>query len=246
MKNLFLKIEPRKARPTTLWKMRGNILSKTVLGASNSQELIELLANARLRNGLRASCAWVLGMIGDKHALPALTSGLQADNKALIWECALAIAKIPGPMAERVLMTELKRSVNPQRRMAAISALGNIPSKKSVPHLVKILRDQRLPSRMRGEAADALGKIGNKEAVKPLLDATYDKSSEVRFWAVYALGQTGDTNALGRLRELARSDHAKLKQWGSISREAKDAEKQIMLAYRHAPARRQSTTKPAT
>lgn len=113
--------------------------------------------------------------------------------------------------------------------------MGNVPSKKAVPSLVKILGDHKLPPRIRSEAADSLGKIGSKAVVKQLLDATHDKSAEVRFWAVYALGQTGSDRALDRLRELVRSDHAKLRHWGAISNEAKNAASQIMLAFRHKP-----------
>jgi|SRR5579864_6223253 len=202
-------------------------------GARNSEDLAELLANPRVGDEVRTSSAWALGIIGDKHALRALDLGLRTRNKGLVWECALALAKIPGPKAENVLLSTLKRRGNPESKVAAVAALGNVPSKKTVPSLVKILGDHKLSPRIRSEAADSLGKIGSKTVVKQLLDATYDKSAEVRFWAVYALGQTGSDKALDRLRELVRSDHAKLRHWGSISHEAKDAARQIMLAFRH-------------
>ena len=212
--------EQRKTRApglSKLWKLE----------ARSSRDLARLVTRPGADNELRVLCAWVLGAIKDKNAIPGLTKALTAENKELIWESALALGKIRGRKAEDALIAAIKQVRNTYRRTAAIAALGYMSSRRTVPQLVRIARDDRLPPRMRGEALEALGRVGGKEAVKCLLNATYNKSSEVRFWAVYGLGQTGQRDVLPRLREIARADHARLKQWGFISHEAKVAMKQI-------------------
>jgi HEAT repeat protein len=230
VKNLLPRIEAEmKHWPPQLRKLQSAGLEALIaLHPRDSHEIAAVVANDRVDNRLRVGCAWALGMIKDKRAISALASGLKSRSHGLAWECALAIAKIGGRGAEKVLVAALERRGNPERRIAAIAALGNMSSKKAVPHLVEILRDRRLPPRMRGEAAEALGKIGGKRASRSLLSATSDKSVAVRFWAVYGLGQAGDKAALPRLRELARSDRGKLTGWGPVAREARDATRQIL------------------
>jgi HEAT repeat protein len=55
----------------------------------------------------------------------------------------------------------------------------NLPSavlgKENVPKLIGILRDKGLPSIVREHAAGALGEIGDKRAVKPLIEALKER-----------------------------------------------------------------------
>jgi HEAT repeat protein len=55
-------------------------------------------------------------------------------------------------------------------------------------------------------AAKALGRIGNKNAVKPLIETLKDKDYEVRLWAARALADIGDNEAVPHLRSLWKSD----------------------------------------
>ena len=218
--------------PKNFRKGHSDALREVVsLNCRGPQDLARLLS-ARTNEELREFCAWFLGVIGDRRSVGALASALRTSSTGLIWESALAMAKIGGPDAERELITALTHGRSFDRKKAAIAALGNIASTRAVPHLLKILNNRRVSPKLRGEAAEALGKVGSDEVVGPLLEATHDKSPEVRFWAVFALGQTGARTAIARLEELAETDHSRLSGWGPISREAKNAKKQIVLRHR--------------
>ena len=67
--------------------------------------------------------------------------------------------------------------------------------------LIKALRDDDYPN-VRGRAADSLGKLGDPQAVEPLMAALQDENSYVRWLAAGALGVLGDPRAVGPLKEL--------------------------------------------
>ena len=56
------------------------------------------------------------------------------------------------------------------------------------------------------EVADSLGKIGNTQAVEPLMVALESKSERVRRHAAAALGKLGDRRALPELTWLQQND----------------------------------------
>lgn len=58
---------------------------------------------------------------------------------------------------------------------------------------------------VRSEAADALGEIGDRRAVGPLVKALKDNDSSVRSRAAYALGKIGDKRAVDFLIPMLRS-----------------------------------------
>lgn len=74
---------------------------------------------------------------------------------------------------------------------------------KVVKHLIRTLFDK--DGWVRGNAADALGKIGDRSAVAPLIAALQDDENIVRYGAAEALGEIGDQDALdaviGALRD---------------------------------------------
>ena len=52
-------------------------------------------------------------------------------------------------------------------------------------------------SNVRGSAVSALGKIGSKKAIEPLINAlATDKENNVREYSAYALGEIGNENAI--------------------------------------------------
>ena len=83
------------------------------------------------------------------------------------------------------------------RRMAAIT-LGNLQAREAVPKLIARLRDGQEHGMTRAEAARALGEIGDKSALAPLLDALGDEReamdrSTIRVCAARALGALAPT-----------------------------------------------------
>lgn len=87
----------------------------------------------------------------------------------------------------RTLLRVLNRGGDFRARAQAAFALGNLRSERSVPSLVRSLRD-RHPA-VRAAAATALGRIGNPRAAAALVEARGDSSHSVRVQADQALGR---------------------------------------------------------
>jgi len=91
--------------------------------------------------------------------------------------------------------------------------------------LVAALQDDAFLVRM--NAADGLGKDGDKEAVEPLMAALKDENGFVRSHVAAALGRIGDESPLPELRRLWKTEKNRLLQvWCAfaVARIAQDPE----------------------
>ena len=76
----------------------------------------------------------------------------------------------------------------------------------AAPGLIGVLGDRAADVRVRMVAANALGDIGSKKAVTPLIEALKDPDFNVRRCAALALAKIGDPEAEGPLKRLAAQD----------------------------------------
>ena len=76
--------------------------------------------------------------------------------------------------------------------------------------LVKLLNGENLS--LQSDAAEALGKLGDAQAVPHLIEALMDKDPQVREKAVWALGQLGDAQAVPHLTEILKSKESQTKE----------------------------------
>lgn len=83
---------------------------------------------------------------------------------------------------------------------------------------------------MRQAAAAALGQIGDTRALKPLVGALHDQSSDVGQAAAEALGQIGDPRALPHLERVAREDEGEAFLLGKMADAARKAMERIRAA----------------
>jgi HEAT repeat protein len=143
------------------------------------------------------------------------------------------------------LLTALHSDLDPETRMAAAYALGLLGDHRSVDGLLAKLADRNEAARIRGMAAEALTGVQERRAVPFLIAALDDPSVEVRFWAAFALGQFGDTAALGALEVLARTDDAVVAGWWSVKEEAAAAIESIRATRARRVFRRYSGAPPA-
>ncbi len=84
-------------------------------------------------------------------------------------------------------------------KIICIKAVSNYKSTKCIPALLYCLNDKRGNYKIRFQAAEALGKIGDKNAVDSLINVVIDeeeKSVYVRESAAAALGMIGDMRAI--------------------------------------------------
>jgi HEAT repeat protein len=114
------------------------------------------------------------------------------------------LGRLEAPEATEHLIPLLERDENPDVRMAAAYALGQIGRREATPTLIAALKD---PSNIvRKTAADALGKMGERDAVEPLIDLLSDQERDTARVAAMALMRVGDRRAITPLREFARTE----------------------------------------
>jgi hypothetical protein len=174
-------------------------------------KLVEWIKGGKdpLNNVLRAFAADALAK-GGEAAVPALLDLLQQDNPG-VWSYAIRAFGKTGTTnskAEDSLVGFLEAGKSDKRsgqRMAAIEAAGLLRLKKAVPLLVKQLDDRvRDNEPLRGNAVVALGRIGDRSAIEPLIkhwDVGY--STVVVYWIGRALDEalaslTGQKEILGK------------------------------------------------
>jgi HEAT repeat protein len=85
---------------------------------------------------------------------------------------------------------------------------------------MKALENENEDPGVRGMAAESLGNLRYKDAADLLIEGLRDKTVEVRFWCIFALGEMGEVRALAQLERLAKTDPESLEGWGSIREEA--------------------------
>ena len=169
----------------------------------------------------RNSACWLLGQLAQKRAVASLLVAF-ADPR-LTWEAAKALGVINSKRAVKPLINWLLEDHQTDQRAAAAYALGLLADERAINPLVEVLDDPKVDPKVRGHAAEALAHSAGDRAANHLVTALKDPSPEVRFWAVFALGQLRHQKALPELRNLAANDKAVLTGWGKISDAAREA-----------------------
>jgi HEAT repeats len=104
------------------------------------------------------------------------------------WKAADALGTLGEPAIEPLLKALPFPKVHV--RIGVIEALGQIKSPRSVEPLIHVLKNDE-SSEVRWVTALALGEIGDKRAVPPLLTTLNDKDRYIRYGSVKALEQLG-------------------------------------------------------
>ena len=160
--------------------------------------------------------AKMLVQSGDKSALPALEPWLSNEDRHARCVAAFVFAGLGDDRGLQVISAVLKDisdrpegqgtsagkwSLNGQiraDRYYAVHVLGALKDKRAVPILVPLLQDEQINYNV----AWALGEIGDRQAIGPLIEALRDKSSDVRVIAIQALEKLEAKEAMPQLRAL--------------------------------------------
>lgn len=152
---------------------------------------------------------FVLGSLRDQQGVPALRSRISDSDIRVRREIVAALERIGGEEAVDCL-TLMAEDPHREVRQAAVIAIGLVGGPEAAPILIDIARRSPLDS---VRAVSALGKAGGNEARKFLGDLLADTEQlarlaagripkeELRLAVVRALGQIGDPEAIGRIRE---------------------------------------------
>jgi len=138
-----------------------------------------------------------LGRIGDPRAVEPLIAVLKCESPHARQEAAKALARIGdqraiGPLIDafRVESGDTEDITAWQDAAQALARLGA----PSFSPLVAALSDEH--GNVRAWSADALGQLGDVQAVEPLIKALSDSDRQVRIDATVALGTIGDPRAV--------------------------------------------------
>lgn len=157
----------------------------------------------------------ILGEIGDRRAVELLITALEDEDHDVRMLAAKALCNLPDARA----IPALQAALNDDElliRMAAQTALNAIGAAALAP-MVKTLRTGETVQQRRG-AAEALGEIGNTQAMEPLLVALKeDEDDSVRRAAALALGKLGDQSAVEPLREALTDQASGVREYAAVS-----------------------------
>ena len=118
----------------------------------------------------------------------------------------------PPPDLEQMLM--LLSHPEASQRMIAARVFCELEEPRSIPWLIKLLKDE-CPL-VRVSSAYALGRNTSSEAVEPLIELLkYDWNGYVRKGVVWALGNSSDRRALQPLIDALKTDISAVRLWAA-------------------------------
>jgi len=137
---------------------------------------------------VRAQAAWALGQLRDRRAVQALMAALKEDNEAIAYAAAMALSVLGEP-AVPSLIAALNSDMDMLRQMVvkSLARMGN----SSARPLLAIVQDETQPDSVIKGAAEALGLLGNPQAIPPLVRLLRSRSGKVVEPAAHALAAIG-------------------------------------------------------
>jgi HEAT repeat protein len=189
-------------------------------GGDSCENLTELLKRKETPKEIREKACWLIGRLGDKGAMPLLVDTLADEDAGLRAEAARSLGTFGDDRAVPHLISALLRDNDNYVRMYTAYSLGLLGTSEGSKALMKALENENEDPGVRGMAAESLGNLRYKDAADLLIEGLRDKTVEVRFWCIFALGEMGEVRALAQLERLAKTDPESLEGWGSIREEA--------------------------
>lgn len=202
--------------------------SRPALAARNVREaadVLRLLADDSADQELRLTACWLVQHCPLGGAVEPLAATLRSDPSHVVrGQAAAALGEYQRPSALASLTAAVLHDPDPDVRESAIHPLGQLRDPRVVPLLIRVLDDRRETAGVRSLAANVLAtRSGGEAALPSLRAAALDRSAEVRYWAIYALGWVGDQEVLAELEAIAESDDILVPGWGTVGHCARHA-----------------------
>lgn len=178
-----------------------------VLGMVGDDRVVRTLGDMLLRSRdskLHGRCVEALKRIRHPDAVPYLLHVTKTADYFLAKDAIGAMTSIGQISADSLWSIVESKELNPNLRSDAIDALGDIAAEASIDNLITIL-SQWKENYFPNHAAKALGKIGSKRAVEPLIAALTSSSYELPIAAAEALGELRNPRSLAPLVAYAKS-----------------------------------------
>jgi HEAT repeat protein len=187
---------------TGFWKQFE--VAKKIVALGNKSVLPELepfLSDEDMH--ARGNAAFIFAALGDDRGFEVL--------KAILEDRSSKRKLGPGIATGRpTLAQELAQEIESDRYYAA-HLFGDLKDPRAVPLLIPLLKDEGVNYIVPW----ALGQIGDKSAIPPLINALHDKNPDMRVLAIHALEQLNAKQALPEIRTLL-GDHEKIHFDGTI------------------------------
>jgi len=202
-------------------------------------ELIDLALNDHSPAQHRSEAIYLLGLLAGLNELPPdaativrflLKVMIENKQRLISWSVATTLAQIGDRSALRGLSKIVTGDSNKETRRAAVYALGRLGDRRATPVLLRVFQSQKQSTKLRAEAAEALGICGcaSKRARAALADALEDRSPRVAFFSAFAIGQCAragfiiSEDVTPKLQRLTRNRRV-LVGIGSLGKEATSA-----------------------
>lgn len=136
----------------------------------------------------RIAAIEALGAIGQPAAIDSLRALAEGADMAIAQPALAALARMPDDAAGAILLRALA-AADPERRLAAVQALGDRRELRAVRELARLARSDDDES-VRDGAVDALAAVGGEEAVRALVALAEEPRRSAH--AVVALAGLGE------------------------------------------------------
>lgn len=175
------------------------------------------------------------------RALTRALAQIQKDDEVTRVEAARTLSTDPASFVP--LRSLLKAATRPETRLSIVFALSWQRDMRSWAIFTRILGDETESPAVRAQAAEGLaynfyrkrrGKSSFQSAIELLETALTDPSPEVRYYAAFALGASGERGAIPALRRIAKDRSTSTNFVGTVGDEAMDAINQIKSCPRTA------------
>lgn len=154
---------------------------------------------------VRIAAAESLAKIGDRKALELLIQAMATEDATLKYRIAMALGGVGRPALEPLF--EALAGSNRQLHLYAALALVKL-GPVTLEGFIKLLNHPDASTR--GAVVRALGELGERRAVAPLIAALAEPDSYVRYRVTVALAELGDELAIPALERMAQEDEGSL------------------------------------
>jgi HEAT repeat protein len=205
-------------------------------GIQSMQELVGVVETETSDRNLRELACWAVGRLRPRGWTAILGRVVAtAPDVGLAYTAVERLVAVKSSTVVKVLRQVLARGRSPAGRAEAAWGLGVLHAPSAAGILIRVVLRQTEDRRVRAEAAEALGYIRDRRAVRPLLRVLQDPDPQIRYEAIFSLGNLGDRRALPALDELL-GDTTEVAKYGQIGTAAAEARRSIEMVNR--PRRR--------
>lgn len=176
----------------------GAVSALMALGDNRAVEpLVARLLDVQEHMYVRHDAVEALGELRDPQSVEPLLSVLNSGGHRFREQVAESLGKIGDARAVEPLASVLNnKDEHENARWGAASALGMLGDVRGIDYLAALTISQENESRLRCNAISSLEGLKDARATPALLAALNDEDADVRYYAVSALGESGDQRAV--------------------------------------------------